>query len=134
MRLERDCHRFGALLAGPSHDLAQHVCVSPVHAIKITDADQRGSVVRGNVLEFVEDLHLKDAFDRKGRKENPRSSRRKFAEQFFAFFAPALRPLRLKLLSFSKSQIPASSRRTRAARAPAVTHSSPRAADRDKYG
>ncbi len=69
MRLERDCHRFGALLAGPSHDLAQHVGVSPVHAIKITDADQRGSVVRGNVFEFVEDLHLKELLTAKDAKK-----------------------------------------------------------------
>ena len=35
----------------------QHVRVRPVHAVKVADAHQRRPKSRGNIFEFVENLH-----------------------------------------------------------------------------
>jgi hypothetical protein len=57
MRLKRDRYGLGAGRPRPPHQVAQHVRVRPVHAVKVADADQRRPVVRGNVFEFVKNLH-----------------------------------------------------------------------------
>ena len=41
----------------PPHNLAQHVRVRPVHAVKIAHAHQRRAKFGWNVIEFVKNLH-----------------------------------------------------------------------------
>jgi len=57
MRFERDGHRLGVLLPGAFGDVAQDGLVGAVDAVEVSDADDRGAEVSGDVFEFVEDLH-----------------------------------------------------------------------------
>ena len=57
MRLERDRHRFGALLPRALHDLFEHMAVGAMHAVEVPDADHVGPKSGRNIFEFVEDLH-----------------------------------------------------------------------------
>ena len=59
MGFESNRHRPGALLSRATHDFLEHMTVSSMHAVKVADAHQRRPKGSGNILEFVEDLHLK---------------------------------------------------------------------------
>src|SRR6202021_263306 len=39
------------------NDLPQHMGMSAMHSVEVTHRDDGGAEVRGNVVEFVEDLH-----------------------------------------------------------------------------
>src|SRR5229473_6203416 len=57
VRLEADHHRVCVLGLGSPHDLVDHVAVSAVHTVEVTDAEDRGTEVAGDVVELVESLH-----------------------------------------------------------------------------
>jgi hypothetical protein len=57
MRLKSHRHGPCALLSRSRNNFLQHQRVRPVHAIKITDADQRGAKIAWNLVEFMKNLH-----------------------------------------------------------------------------
>jgi hypothetical protein len=57
MRLEGDGHGLRVLLPGAVSDISQDGLMSPVDAVKIAHAEDRGAEGYWNVFEFVEDLH-----------------------------------------------------------------------------
>ena len=56
MRLKSDRDSLALILSSSLHNLAQNPRMSPVHAVKISYADQRRTQVGRNIFEFVEDL------------------------------------------------------------------------------
>jgi hypothetical protein len=61
MRLECNHHRLPVPSLRSPHDLIENTPVSAVHAVEVPDAEQRGTEVAGNVVEFVEGQHPKVA-------------------------------------------------------------------------
>src|SRR5260370_42002048 len=57
VRLEGDNHRVRVPFPGSAHDGAYDVTVSAVHAVKVTDADDRGTEVAGEVVELAKGSH-----------------------------------------------------------------------------
>src|SRR6266849_5538073 len=55
--LEGDHHRVRVLGLRPPNDLVDDVAVSAVHTVEVTDAEDRGTEVAGNIVEFVKDVH-----------------------------------------------------------------------------
>jgi hypothetical protein len=61
---EADHHRVRIVGLGPPHDLVDNAAVSAVHAVEITDAEERWTEVAGKVVELVEKLHQGSAYRR----------------------------------------------------------------------
>src|SRR6266849_5341229 len=57
VRLEADHHRVCVPGLGSPHDLVDNVAVSAVHTVEVTDAEDRGTEVAGDVVELAEGLH-----------------------------------------------------------------------------
>src|SRR6185312_5276048 len=125
-------------LPGSSHNLVQHPNMCPVHAVKISHADQRRPEVSRNFIELMKNLHwTKPCSD-----SRPRLSKLKLDLElelnFTRYRADSLcvlcgfsqRSLRLK--AFFKSRTPTSSRHTKASHSPADSHLSLHAASHDK--
>src|SRR6266851_6620409 len=55
--LEGDHHRVRVLGLRPPNDLVDDVAVSAVHTVEVTDAEDRGTEVAGDVVELAEGLH-----------------------------------------------------------------------------
>ena len=55
--LEGDHHRVCVLGLGSPDDLVDNVAVSAVHAVEVTNAEDRGTEVAGDVVELVESQH-----------------------------------------------------------------------------
>src|SRR5712692_494667 len=55
--LEGDHHRVRVLGLRPPNDLVDDVAVSAVHTVEVTDAEDRGTEVAGDVVEMAESLH-----------------------------------------------------------------------------
>src|SRR5208282_2586515 len=64
MGLEGDNHRLRAPSFRAPHDFVHNVAVSAVHTVEVTDADERGTEVAGNIVEFVESSHPKSFYRR----------------------------------------------------------------------
>src|ERR1039458_6891309 len=62
--LEGDSHRLRVSGFRSPHDLIQNMPVSAVYAVEVTDAEQRGTEVAGNIVEFVESSHPKAFYRR----------------------------------------------------------------------
>ena len=58
MRFEGDGDGLPIFLPRPLDDLREHVDVRVMHAVKVPNAYERGTEVRGYFFEFVEDSHV----------------------------------------------------------------------------
>jgi hypothetical protein len=119
--IKGDNHRLPAPGFRAPHDFVQNMAVSAVHTVEVTNADERGTEIAGNIVEFVESSHP-DYF----------SPPRRRGRQFFlnkdflgGLGVPAVN-------SNLKSQTPASFRQTPAAPRAATWRWWPRVAGRDR--
>src|SRR5579862_3860116 len=57
MRFKGHRNRFAAVRPSPPHNFAQHMGMRAVHTVEISHAEKRRPELRGNIFEFMEDLH-----------------------------------------------------------------------------
>src|SRR6267143_1254190 len=65
VRLEGDHHRVRVFGLGSPHDLVDDMAVRAVHTVEVTDAEDRGTEVAGDVVELAKSLHA-TVFRRRG--------------------------------------------------------------------
>jgi len=69
VRLKGDNHGLRVSSLCSPHDFIENMPMSPMHAVEVADANQRGTKVAWNVVEFVENqhrvFHRRDANSRK---------------------------------------------------------------------
>ncbi len=131
MRLESQRQRLEALLPRPRHNLGEHSRVRAMHAVKVSDAQYRRPESGGHFFEFMENLHLFVwcSVVWCGRPRPQWLKTRKISR-----ISHSPRGRGRPRHTESKSQTPASCRRTKVGRLLAAMHWSPRAANRGKYG
>lgn len=59
MRFKGHRHRLATQFSGSPHDVADDLPVGPMHAVKVAHTENGAPKVRGNLFEFVENLHLR---------------------------------------------------------------------------